>query len=324
MKFRDNIALNSITNALFFGQIQQKGSKMSETAQTATKNIDVVATTEKVLKKVDSMSFDAILNDYIILYGTKIILAIAIFVIGKWLAKAISKLLSKAVLASTKDEMLQSFIRSISYFLLLLIVVIASLSQLGINTSSLVALIGAAGLAIGLSLQNSLQNFAAGVMLLIFKPFQKGDQIETGGTVGTVQQMGILVLELRTSDNKTVLIPNSSVFSGKITNYSANDTRRLNFVFDIAYDADLRKAKEIILQILTNESKVLLTPAPDVSVSELAVSSVKLGAQAWVNTSDASSAYSSVLEQVKLAFDEAGIVIPFNQLDVNLMGTDKL
>ena len=297
---------------------------MSETAQTATQNIDVVATTEKVLKKVDSMSFDAILNDYMIPYGTKIILAIAIFVIGKWFAKAISKLLSKAVLASTKDEMLQSFIRSISYFLLLLIVVIASLSQLGINTSSLVALIGAAGLAIGLSLQNSLQNFAAGVMLLIFKPFQKGDQIETGGTVGTVQQMGILVLELRTSDNKTVLIPNSSVFSGKITNYSANDTRRLNFVFDIAYDADLRKAKEIILQILTNEGKVLSTPAPDVSVSELAANSVKLGAQAWVNTSDASSAYSSVLEQVKLAFDEAGIVIPFNQLDVNLMGTDKL
>ena len=297
---------------------------MSETAQTATQNIDVVATTEKVLKKVDSMSFDAILTDYMIPYGTKIILAIAIFVIGKWLAKAISKLLSKAVLASTKDEMLQSFIRSISYFLLLLIVVIASLSQLGINTSSLVALIGAAGLAIGLSLQNSLQNFAAGVMLLIFKPFQKGDQIETGGTVGTIQQMGILVLELRTSDNKTVLIPNSSVFSGKITNYSANDTRRLNFVFDIAYDTDLRKAKEIILQILTNEGKVLSTPAPDVSVSELAANSVKLGAQAWVNTSDASSAYSSVLEQVKLAFDEAGIVIPFNQLDVNLMGTDKL
>ncbi len=297
---------------------------MSETAQTATQNIDVVATTEKLLQKVDTMSIDAILHDYLIPYGTKIVLAIAIFVIGKWLAKAISKLMSKAVLASTKDEMLQSFVRSISYFLLLLIVVIASLSQIGINTSSLVALIGAAGLAIGLSLQNSLQNFAAGVMLLIFKPFQKGDQIETGGTVGTIQQMGILVLELRTSDNKTVLIPNSSVFSGKITNYSANDTRRLNFVFDIAYDTDLRKAKEIILQILTNEGKVLSTPAPDVSVSELAANSVKLGAQAWVNTSDASSAYSSVLEQVKLAFDEAGIVIPFNQLDVNLMGTDKL
>ncbi len=297
---------------------------MSETAQTATQNIDVVATTEKLLQKVDTMSIDAILHDYLIPYGTKIVLAIAIFMIGKWLAKSVSKLISKAVLASTKDEMLQSFVRSISYFLLLLIVVIASLSQIGINTSSLVALIGAAGLAIGLSLQNSLQNFAAGVMLLIFKPFQKGDQIETGGTVGTVQQMGILVLELRTSDNKTVLIPNSSVFSGKITNYSANGTCRLNFMFDIAYDADLRKAKEIILQILTNEGNVLSTPAPNVSVSELAASSVKLGAQAWVNTLDASSAYSSVLEQVKLAFDEAGIVIPFNQLDVNLMGTDKL
>ena len=324
MKFRDNITLNSITNALFFGQIQQKGSKMSETAQTATQNIDVVATTEKVLQKVDTMSIDEILHDYLIPYGTKIVLAIAIFVIGKWLAKAISKLMSKAVLASTKDEMLQSFVRSISYFLLLLIVVIASLSQIGINTSSLVALIGAAGLAIGLSLQNSLQNFAAGVMLLIFKPFQKGDQIETGGTVGTVQQMGILVLELRTSDNKTVLIPNGSVFSSKITNYSANDTRRLNFVFDIAYDADLKKAKEIISQILANESTILPTPEPSVSVSELAASSVKLGAQGWVTTANASSTYSSILEEVKLAFDEAGIVIPFNQLDVNLTGTDKL
>ena len=324
MKFRDNITLNSITNALFFGQIQQKGSKMSETAQTATQNIDVVATTEKLLQKVDTMSIDAILHDYLIPYGTKIVLAIAIFVIGKWLAKAISKLMSKAVLASTKDEMLQSFVRSISYFLLLLIVVIASLSQIGINTSSLVALIGAAGLAIGLSLQNSLQNFAAGVMLLIFKPFQKGDQIETGGTVGTVQQMGILVLELRTSDNKTVLIPNGSVFSSKITNYSANDTRRLNFVFDIAYDADLKKAKEIISQILANESTILPTPEPSVSVSELAASSVKLGAQGWVTTANASSTYSRILEEVKLAFDEAGIVIPFNQLDVNLTGTDKL
>ena len=278
---------------------------MSETAQTATQNIDVVATTEKVLQKVDTMSIDAILHDYLIPYGTKIVLAIAIFVIGKWLAKAISKLISKAVLASTKDEMLQSFVRSISYF-------------------SLVALIGAAGLAIGLSLQNSLQNFAAGVMLLIFKPFQKGDQIETGGTVGTVQQMGILVLELRTSDNKTVLIPNGSVFSSKITNYSANDTRRLNFVFDIAYDADLKKAKDIISQILANESTILPTPAPSVSVSELAASSVKLGAQGWVTTVNASSTYSCILEEVKLAFDEAGIVIPFNQLDVNLMGTDKL
>lgn len=292
---------------------------MSQPTQTPP-NINVVATTEKVFDKLDSMSFDAILRDWVIPYGTKVLLAIAIFIIGKWLAKVFSKLLSKAVFASTKDEMLQGFVRSISYFLLLLMVVIASLSQLGINTSSLVALIGAAGLAIGLSLQNSLQNFAAGVMLLIFKPFKKGDQIDSGGTVGTVQEMGILVLELRTSDNKTVLIPNSAVFSGKIINYSVNDTCRLNFIFDISYDSDLRKAKEIISQILMNEETFLKSPAPSVSVSELAASSVKLAAQGWVNTSNSSSTYSSVLEQVKLAFDEAGIVIPFNQLDVNLTG----
>lgn len=283
-----------------------------------TKDINVIATTEKVLDKMDSMSFDTILRDWIIPYGTKVLLAIVIMVIGKWLAKIVSRFISKVVFASTQDEMLQGFVRSISYFLLLLIVVIASLSQLGINTSSLVALIGAAGLAIGLSLQNSLQNFAAGVMLLIFKPFKKGDQINTGGTVGTVQEMGILVLELRTSDNKTILIPNSSVFSGKIINYSANDTCRLNFVFDISYDSDLRKAKEIISQILANEETFLKSPEPRVSVSELATSSVKLSAQGWVSTANSSSTYSRVLEQVKLSFDDASIVIPFNQLDVNL------
>lgn len=197
----------------------------TEKAAEAAQHVDVVAETEKVIDKVSSMNFDTMLNDWIIPYGTKILLAIAIFVIGKWLAKLISKLLGKAALASTKDEMLQSFVRSISYFLLLLIVVIASLSQLGINTSSLVALIGAAGLAIGLSLQNSLQNFAAGVMLLIFKPFKKGDLIETGGMSGTVEEMGLLVLELRTGDNKTVLIPNGKVFSDSIVNYSDNETR---------------------------------------------------------------------------------------------------
>lgn len=297
---------------------------MSETSQTATQNIDVVATTEKVLKTVDSMSFDAILNDYLIPYSTKIVLAIAIFVIGKWLAKMISKLLSKVVLASTKDEMLQSFVRSISYFLLLLIVVIASLSQLGINTSSLVALIGAAGLAIGLSLQNSLQNFAAGVMLLIFKPFKKGDFIETSGISGTVTQMGLVVLELRTGDNKTVLVPNSNVFSSTITNYSANETRRVDFIFDISYDDDIAQAKEIIREILEKDDRVLKEPKPVIAVSTLASSSVQIIARPWVNTPNYHAVYWQVTENVKIAFDKAGISIPFNQLDVNLVSENKL
>nr|WP_040218320.1 mechanosensitive ion channel domain-containing protein [Haemophilus parahaemolyticus] len=296
-------------------------SQPTQTETQATQNIDVIATTEKIFNQLDSMSLDAILRDWIIPYGTKVFLAIAIFVVGKWLAKGISQLLSKAVLASTKDEMLQSFVRSISYFLLLLIVVIASLSQLGINTSSLVALIGAAGLAIGLSLQNSLQNFAAGVMLLIFKPFKKGDFIETSGISGTVTQMGLVVLELRTGDNKTVLVPNSNVFSSTITNYSANETRRVDFIFDISYDDDIAQAKEIIREILEKDDRVLKEPKPVIAVSTLASSSVQIIARPWVNTPNYYAVYWQVTENVKIAFDKAGISIPFNQLDVNLGGS---
>ena len=296
-------------------------SQPTQTETQATQNIDVIATTEKIFNQLDSMSFDAILRDWIIPYGTKVFLAIAIFVVGKWLAKGISQLLSKAVLASTKDEMLQSFVRSISYFLLLLIVVIASLSQLGINTRSLVALIGAAGLAIGLSLQNSLQNFAAGVMLLIFKPFKKGDFIETSGISGTVTQMGLVVLELRTGDNKTVLVPNSNVFSSTITNYSANETRRVDFIFDISYDDDIAQAKEIIREILEKDDRVLKEPKPVIAVSTLASSSVQIIARPWVNTPNYHAVYWQVTENVKIAFDKAGISIPFNQLDVNLSGS---
>lgn len=296
-------------------------SQPTQTETQATQNIDVIATTEKIFNQLDSMSLDAILRDWIIPYGTKVFLAIAIFVVGKWLAKGISQLLSKAVLASTKDEMLQSFVRSISYFLLLLIVVIASLSQLGINTSSLVALIGAAGLAIGLSLQNSLQNFAAGVMLLIFKPFKKGDFIETSGISGTVTQMGLVVLELRTGDNKTVLVPNSNVFSSTITNYSANETRRVDFIFDISYDDDIAQAKEIIREILEKDDRVLKEPKPVIAVSTLASSSVQIIARPWANTPNYYAVYWQVTENVKIAFDKAGISIPFNQLDVHLSGS---
>ena len=295
-----------------------------QTTEQAVKNVNVIAETEKVITKVSSMNFETILNDWLIPYGTKILLAIAIFVIGKSLAKFISRLLAKAVLASTKDEMLQSFVRSISYFLLLLIVVIAALSQLGINTSSLVALIGAAGLAIGLSLQNSLQNFAAGVMLLIFKPFKKGDLIETGGMSGTVEEMGLLVLELRTGDNKTVLIPNGKVFSDSIVNYSANETRRIDFIFDISYDADIAQAKSIVADILANEQNVLKDPAPVIAVSALAANSVQLVVRPWVNTPNYWATYWGIMEKVKLAFDEAGIAIPYNQMDIHITSEETI
>lgn len=273
---------------------------------------------KEIITDVKNLEFQQLLENWIIPYGTKLLIAIAIFVIGRYLAKVLSTLIGKAVLASSKDEMLQGFVRSIAYFLFLLITVIASLSQLGINTSSLVALIGAAGLAIGLALQNSLQNFAAGVMLLIFKPFNKGDFIEAGGKSGKVEQMGILMLELRTGDNKTVLIPNGKVFADSITNYSRNETRRIDFIFDISYESDIEKAKEIIAQILFEDENVLHYPEPTIAVGNLAASSVQLFVRPWVQTNNYSTTQFAILEKVKIGFDRAGISIPYNQLDLHL------
>ncbi|MDO9919416.1 mechanosensitive ion channel [Glaesserella parasuis] len=273
---------------------------------------------KEIITDVKNLELQQFLENWIIPYGTKLLIAIAIFVIGRYLARVISTLIGKAVLASSKDEMLQGFVRSIAYFLFLLITVIASLSQLGINTSSLVALIGAAGLAIGLALQNSLQNFAAGVMLLIFKPFNKGDFIEAGGKSGKVEQMGILMLELRTVDNKTVLIPNGKVFADSITNYSRNETRRIDFIFDISYESDIEKAKEIIAQILFEDENVLHYPEPTIAVGNLASSSVQLFVRPWVQTNNYSTTQFAILEKVKIGFDKAGISIPYNQLDLHL------
>ena len=290
----------------------------AENTPATAEQIDVQASAAKVMDTVSNMTFDSMLHDWLIPYGSKVLLAIVIFVVGKALARVISKLLGKAALASTKDEMLQSFVKSISYFLLLLIVVIAALSQLGINTSSLVALIGAAGLAIGLSLQNSLQNFAAGVMLLIFKPFRKGDLIETGGQTGTVEEMGLLVLELRTGDNKTVLIPNGKVFSDSIVNYSANELRRIDFTFDVSYESNLKEAKDIITRILAENSLVLKEPQAVVAVGALAASSVQLIVRPWVKTGDYWAAYWGITESVKTEFDKAGIEIPYNQMSLHI------
>lgn len=293
----------------------------TETQTDPIQQIDVQATATKVLQEVktfDLQKLDHILYDWIIPYGTKILLAIAIFVVGRWLARAISRLVGKAVLASSKDEMLQSFVTSISYFLFLLIVVIAALSQLGINTSSLVALIGAAGLAVGLALQNSLQNFAAGVMILIFKPFKRGDFIEAGGVSGRVEQMGLLMLELRTGDNKTVLVPNGKAFSDSITNYSSNSTRRVDFIFDIGYDADIELAKSIVKRVLDEDERILKTPAPTIAVGALAASSVQLFVRPWVQTSEYWNVHFGITERIKLEFDKANISIPFNQLDLHL------
>ncbi|MFZ7283752.1 mechanosensitive ion channel family protein [Avibacterium avium] len=292
---------------------------MSTETPPATENtINLEAETSALIDKIHSIGMDNFLNEYVISYGTKILLALAIYLIGKRIARLFSRLLSKGVYHSTKDEMLQSFVKSISYFLFLLMVIIAALSQLGINTSSLVALIGAAGLAIGLALQNSLQNFAAGVMILIFKPFRKDDVVESGGIVGKVEQIGLLFLELRTGDNKTILIPNGKVFGDSITNYSSNATRRIDFIFDIAYKSNIEQAKAIVADILAQDPRVLKDPEPTIAVGALAANSVQLVVRPWVNTADYWAVHFDITEKVKLAFDQAGIEIPFPQMDIHL------
>ncbi len=294
-------------------------SKASQ-AQPQETMTSVKESTMTLVNDLKNMDTDALINHWLIPYGSKILLAIVIYVVGKFIAKMLSRIIGKMVLRSSQDEMLESFVRSITYFLALLVVVIAALSQLGINTSSLVALIGAAGLAIGLALQSSLQNFAAGVMLLIFKPFKKGHFVEVGGVSGKVEQMGILTLELRTPDNKTVLVPNGQVFSDSIINYSVNEQRRIDCIFDIAYDSDITQAKEIINKCIADDARILTEPAPTVVVGSLAASSVQLFVRPWVATADYWSVHTALMESVKLAFDEAGIEIPFNKLDINMNG----
>jgi small conductance mechanosensitive channel len=246
--------------------------------------------------------------------------AIAIVVIGRIVVKWLVKLIRKFMVRSDLDPILVNFISSIANAVLLLFVFIAALDQLGVDTTSLIALLGAAGLAIGLALQGSLQNFAAGVMLIVFRPFKLGDFIEAGGVVGVVEQISIFSTVMKTGDNREIIVPNGQIYSGAITNYSAKKTRRIDMVFGIGYDDDMLKAKKIMEDILTKHELILDDPAPAVAVSELADSSVNFNVRPWVNSEDYWGVRSDLIEQIKLAFDKKGISIPYPQMDIH---TDK-
>ncbi|MEA1989525.1 MAG: mechanosensitive ion channel [Pseudomonadota bacterium] len=265
------------------------------------------------------MDFDILLNDYAMPWAIKIVMAIAIFVIGRWVVKVIVNLVKKLLGRSeSMDEMLINFLGSIVNAILLLFVIIAALDQLGVDTSSLVALIAAAGLAIGLALQGSMQNFAAGVMIIVFKPFKSGDFIEAGGVSGVVEKVQIFSTTMRTGDNKEVIVPNGGIYGGAITNFSARDTRRVDMVFGIGYDDDIRKAKEILEGLVAADERILKDPAPVVALSELADSSVNFIVRPWVNSGDYWAVMWDMNEKVKTSFDEAGISIPYPQMDVHL------
>jgi small conductance mechanosensitive channel len=264
------------------------------------------------------MDSSDILNTFIIPWGIKIAIAIAIFYVGRMVVGLVVKAAEKFLRNRGQDEILVRFLCSIMRWVLLLFVVVAALSQLGIDTTSLVALLGAAGLAIGLSLQGSLSNFASGVMLIVFRPFTKGDFVEAGGATGVVDSINIFTTTMTTPDNKEVILPNGSVLGGNITNYSARPTRRVDMVFGIGYDDDIRKAKKLLEEIIAADDRVLADPAPAVVVGELADSSVNFLVRPWVNAADYWGVFWDTTETVKLRFDEAGISIPYPQMDVHM------
>jgi small conductance mechanosensitive channel len=275
---------------------------------------------ELELDKLDVSKIDipGLIDTYVIPWGLNIIFAVIIFIVGKWLVGLITRLVKKLMTKAHVDTILVNFIGSIISTVLLLFVVIAALDQLGVNTTSLIALIGAAGLAIGLALQGSLQNLASGVMLIVFRPFKDGDFVEAGGTMGVVEQIGIFTTQMRTGDNKEVIVPNGQIFGGTITNYSKRETRRVDMVFGIGYGDDIRKAKEVITGIVEADERILKDPAPLIAVGELADSSVNFNVRPWVKSGDYWGVYFDLNERIKMAFDENGISIPFPQMDVHI------
>jgi small conductance mechanosensitive channel len=255
---------------------------------------------------------------YAIPWGINIVMALAIFFVGRWIAKALLNVVDKMLNKAGMDPMLVSFVHSILNALLLLFIIIASLDQLGVDTTSFIALIGAAGLAVGLALQGSLQNFAAGVLLIVFRPFKVGHFIEAGGATGVVEEIGIFSTRFKTGDNREIIVPNGAIYSGTITNNSARPTRRIDMVFGIGYDDDIRKAKEIMQDIIDADERILKDPAPLIAVGELADSSVNFNVRPWVQSADYWGVYFDLNEKIKIAFDDNGISIPYPQMDVHL------
>ena len=242
--------------------------------------------------------------------------AIAIILVGRIAVRWAIKMLGKMMARSEVDQILINFVSSIAKAVLLLLLIIAALNQVGVDTTSLIALIGAAGLAVGLALQNSLQNFAAGVMMIVFRPFKLGDFIEAGGVVGVVEQISIFSTMLKTGDNREIIVPNCQIYADAITNYSARETRRIDMVFGIGYDDDLLEAKKLMESILSAHELVLSDPAPVVAISELADSSVNFNVRPWVKSGDYWGVRAELIEQIKLAFDENDISIPYPHLSI--------
>jgi small conductance mechanosensitive channel len=248
--------------------------------------------------------------------GIRVITAIVIFFIGKWVVALVVSGLKKAMQKGDVDTTLRRFVANLVRMVLMLFVIIAAINHLGIQTASLIAVLGAAGLAVGLALQGSLSNFAAGVLIVLFRPYKVGDWIEGAGVSGSVEEVQILTTVLKTGDNKRVIIPNSQIMGSTITNYSANPTRRVDLVVGVSYSDDLDKVRKQLEDLVATDERILKDPAPTIAVSELADSSVNFVLRPWVNTADYWAVYFDLTERVKKRFDEVGVSIPFPQQDV--------
>lgn len=256
--------------------------------------------------------------EYIATYGLSVLAAVVIFIVGRWIAKLISKLVGKGMTKAKVEKTLVNFVQNLCYIALLVFVIIAALSKLGIQTASFIAIVGAAGLAVGLALQGSLANFASGVLMLIFKPFKVGDFIEVAGAKGTVKQIQIFNTILASPDNVRVIIPNAQVTGGNIMNYTVNGTRRVDLVVGVSYEDDLKKAQKVIERVLAEDDRILKDPPATVAVSELGDSSVNFVVRPWIKAADYWNVYFDVTAQVKLSLDKNGISIPYPQHDIHM------
>lgn len=254
-------------------------------------------------------------------YGLNIIFAIVILIIGLWFTKKAVKISQKIMEKRGVDETLQKFLGDLMSWVLKILVFITAISQVGVETTSFIAILGAAGLAIGLALQGSLANFAGGALIMIFKPFKVGDLIEAQGEIGVVKEIQIFVTKIISPGNKLVIVPNGTLSNGNIKNYTELGMLRVDLTFGVSYDADIKKTKEVLMEVLTSNKKVLLDPAPSVMVSELADSSVNFAVRPWATPADYWDVHFATIEATKYALDKAGIEIPYpHQVEIRKQG----
>lgn len=303
-----SLTLSPLKNTIMFFLFQDPESSENEVTNPAAEDgggIDLAGLVDQV-------------KDFAIEKGPGVIGALVTLIIGLWVVKKITGGVRKAIGKSNVDAMLGNFLGGIVGIILKVVLIIAVLGMVGVETTSFAAILAAAGFAIGMALSGTLGNFASGVMILLFRPFKNGDFVEAGGHAGVIEEISVFMTKMRTGDNKQILIPNSSVTGGSITNYSTKETRRVDLTVGIGYDDDIKKTHDVLNRILGEKDYVLKDPAWTVAVSELGDNSVNFVVRPWVKSADYWTAYFDLTETIKLTFDAEGISFPYPQRDVHL------